>query len=404
MSTTSRLTPWSGGQAIGRGSVPRVTNPLAVLSLDELRRRTSMKWRRFGADVLPLWVAEMDVPLADAVVRAVGHAIAIGDTGYPEGTAYAEAFSDFARERWDWEIDIDASTNVPDVMGGIVEILQLVTRRGDAVVVNSPVYTPFYRVSEQLERRVIEAPLNAEHRIDPQTLDEAFAAATAGGRSAAFLLCSPHNPTGTVHSREELAMVVAHAQRHGVRVLADEIHAPIVAAASEHVPYLTLPGTERAFCLLSASKAWNLAGLKAALAVGGAEAAVELAAMPEGARHGPSHVGVIAHVAALRGGRRWLDSLQLGLDANSRLLGDLLAEHLPAVRYRRPQGTYLAWLDCRALELGDDPAAVFLERGRVALSSGPRFGTGGAGHVRLNLATSPDILRDAVVRMASALR
>jgi cystathionine beta-lyase len=404
LSTTSRLTPWSGGQAIARGSVPRVTNPLCVLSLDELRRRTSMKWRRFGADVLPLWVAEMDVPLADAVVRAVDHAIAIGDTGYPEGTAYAEAFADFARERWGWEIDIDASANVPDVMGGIVEILKLVTRRGDAVVVNSPVYTPFYRVSEQMERRVIEAPLNAEHRIDSQTLDEAFAAATAGGRSAAFLLCSPHNPTGTVHSREELATVVAHAQRHGVRVLADEIHAPIVAAGNEHVPYLTMPGSERAFCLLSASKAWNLAGLKAALAVAGPEAAVELSAMPEAVRHGPSHVGVIAHVAALRGGRRWLDSLLLGLDANCRLLGDLLAEHLPAVRYRCPQGTYLAWLDCRALQLGDDPAAVFLERGRVALSSGPRFGTGGAGYVRLNLATSPDILRDAVGRMASALR
>jgi cystathionine beta-lyase len=380
-----------------------VTNPLSELSLDELRLRTSMKWRRFDEDVLPLWVAEMDVPLAEPIVRAVGNAMAIGDTGYPEGTAYGEAYADFARERWGWEFDVDASSNIPDVMGGIVEILSVVTERGDAVVVNSPVYTPFYRFVEHMERRVIEAPLSATHRIDADALDRAFTAATAEGRGAAFLLCSPHNPTGTVHTRAELLTVVELAREHGVRVLADEIHAPIVAAASEHVPYLSLAGTEHAFALLSASKGWNLAGLKAALAVAGVEAAQDLARMPEAVRHGPSHIGVIAHVAALRDGRPWLEELALGLDENRTLLGDLLREHLPSIRYSEPQGTYLAWLDCRSLALGEDPAAVFLERGRVALSSGPRFGSGGAGHVRLNLATSPAILSEAVARMASAV-
>jgi cysteine-S-conjugate beta-lyase len=380
-----------------------VTNPLSELSLDELRLRTSMKWRRFDRDVLPLWVAEMDVPLAEPIVRAVGHAMAIGDTGYPAGEAYAEAYADFARERWGWEFDLAASSNMPDVMGGITEILGVVTERGDAVVVNSPVYTPFYRFVEHMERRVIEAPLSGGHRIDADALERAFAAATAGGRRAAFLLCSPHNPTGTVHTRAELQTVIDLARAHDVRVLADEIHAPIVAAASEHVPYLSLAGTERAFALLSASKGWNLAGLKAALAIAGAEAAEDLAPMPEAVRHGPSHVGVIAHVAALRDGRPWLDGLLLGLDENRALLRELLREHLPSVRCSESQGTYLAWLDCRSLGLGEDPAAVFLERGRVALSSGPRFGTGGAGHVRLNLATSPAILSEAVARMASAV-
>jgi cysteine-S-conjugate beta-lyase len=194
------------------------------------------------------------------------------------------------------------------------------------------------------------------------------------------------------------------AERHGVRVVADEIHAPLVYAGSDYLPYLSLPGTERAFAVLSASKAWNLAGLKAALVVAGDAAAEELATMPEVVRHGPSHVGIIAHVAALRDGRQWLDRLLGGLDANRRVLGELLAEHLPGVGYRQPQGTYLAWLDCRALALAGDPAGVFLERGRVALVSGPSFGTGGAGHVRLNLATSTEILADAVLRMASALR
>jgi cystathionine beta-lyase len=254
-----------------------------------------------------------------------------------------------------------------------------------------------------MDRRVIEAPLSAEHRIDPDALDRAFALAAVGGRRAAFLLCSPHNPTGTVHTREELDAVIELADRRGVQVIADEIHAPIVYPGQQHLPYLSLPGTERGFAVLSASKGWNLAGLKAALAVAGGEASVDLARLPQEVRSGPSHVGVIAHVAALRDGRAWLDSLLEGLDSNRRLLGELLADRLPAIAYREPAGTYLAWLDCRALELSDDPAAVFLERGRVALNSGPRFGTGGAGHVRVNLATSPEILTEAVARMASAV-
>ena len=381
-----------------------MTDPLRILTLEELRRRTSMKWRRFPADVLPLWVAEMDVPLAEPIARALAEAIAIGDTGYPEGSGYAQALADFATARWGWRFDVDASSTVPDVMRGIVEVLKLISGNGDAVVINSPVYTPFYRFIEHMDRRVIEAPLSAEHRIDLATLEDAFIGAGKGSRPAAFLLCSPHNPTGTVHTREELLAVGELADAHGVRVVVDEIHSQIVFPESTHIPYLSLPGTESAFALLSASKAWNLAGLKAAIVVAGARATEDLARMPDEVRHGPSHFGVIAHTAGLRDGRQWLDELLGGLDANRRLLGDLLAEHLPSVGYRPPQGTYLAWLDCRALGLEDDPARVFLERGRVALNSGPSFGTGGAGHVRLNLATSPEILTDAVLRMASAVR
>ncbi|HEX2773898.1 MAG TPA: aminotransferase class I/II-fold pyridoxal phosphate-dependent enzyme, partial [Micromonosporaceae bacterium] len=209
---------------------------------------------------------------------------------------------------------------------------------------------------------------------------------------------------GTVHTRDELSAVAGLAARYGVRVVSDEIHAPLVFPDAEYAPYLSVPGTEDAFALLSASKGWNLAGLKAALAVAGSAAAEDLARMPEEVSHGPSHLGIIAHSAALQHGGDWLDRLLAGLDANRRLLGDLLAEHLPQVRYRQPQATYLAWLDCRALDLADDPAAVFLERGRVALLSGRDFGTGGAAHVRLNFGTSPDVLAEAVRRMAHAVR
>ncbi|MFD5447825.1 MULTISPECIES: MalY/PatB family protein [unclassified Streptomyces] len=383
---------------------PGEPDPLQELTLDRLRRRTSMKWRTHPADVLPLWVAEMDVPLAGPVVRAVTDAMELGDTGYPSGTAYAEALAAFAGERWGWDgLAVERTAIVPDVMLGVVEMLKLVTGPGDPVIVNPPVYPPFFQFVTHLDRRVVEAPLGADLRIDQAALEDAFRRAVAGGGRAAYLLCSPHNPTGTVHTAEELTAVAALAERYGVRVVADEIHAPVVAGGVRFVPYLSVPGAGRGLSLMSASKGWNLPGLKAALALAGPGAAGDLARMPEEVGHGPSHVGVIAHTAALRHGTAWLDAVLAGLDRNRRLLTDLLAAHLPGVVHRPGEATYLAWLDCRALGLGDDPAEVFLRRGRVALSPGPDFGTGGAGHVRLNLAASPEVITEAVRRMASAL-
>lgn len=389
-------------------SIPQDTsgepNPLRALTLDRLRRRTSMKWRTYPEDVLPVWVAEMDVPLAEPVVRAVTDALALGDTGYPAGTAYAEALAGFAEKRWGWDgLAVERTRIVPDVMLGVVEMLRLVTGAGDAVVVNPPVYPPFFQFVEHMDRQVVEAPLGADLRIDFGALEDAFRRAAEGGRRAAYLLCSPHNPTGTVHTAEELADVAALAERYGVRVVADEIHAPVVAAGATFVPYLSVPGAEAGLSLMSSSKAWNLAGLKAALAVAGPESAADLARLPEEVGHGPSHLGVIAHTAALRDGTGWLDALLTGLDDNRRLLADLLTEHLPSVVHRPAEATYLAWLDCRALGLGDDPAGVFLERGRVALSPGIDFGTGGVGHARLNLATSPEVIAEAVRRMGVAV-
>ncbi|MES4890076.1 aminotransferase class I/II-fold pyridoxal phosphate-dependent enzyme [Streptomyces sp. NPDC096012] len=384
---------------------PGEPDPLRALDLTRLRRRTSMKWRTYPEDVLPLWVAEMDVPLAEPVVRALTEALALGDTGYPAGTGYAEALAAFAAARWDWPgIAVERTAIVPDVMLGVVEMLRLVTGPGDPVVVNSPVYPPFYQFITHMDRRVVEDPLGAGLRIDPDSLAETFRRATAGGGRAAYLLCSPHNPTGTLHTATELATVAGLAERYGVRVVADEIHAPLVDPDATFVPYLSVPGAERGLSLMSASKGWNLAGLKAAVVLAGPGATADLDRLPEEVGHGPSHLGVIAHTAALRHATGWLDALLTGIQANRRLLAGLLAEHLPAVRLHPGEATYLAWLDCRALGLGDDPAQVFLDRGRVALSPGPSFGTGGAGHARLNLATHPEILAEGVRRMAAALR
>ncbi|MEU6072652.1 aminotransferase class I/II-fold pyridoxal phosphate-dependent enzyme [Micromonospora sp. NPDC047074] len=379
-------------------------SPLRQLSLDQLRTRTSEKWRRYPSDVLPVFVAEMDVLLAEPIVHAITDAARRGDTGYPAGTGYAEAFADFARKRWGWDgLAVERTTMVPDVMQGILEVLDLVCDRTDAVVINCPVYHPFYDFVGHTGRPIEEAPLGVDGRLDLDALEDAFRRAASRGPRPAYLLCSPHNPTGAVHTADELAAVATLAGRYGVRVVADEIHAPLVLAGAVFVPYLSVPGTENAFSVLSASKAWNLAGLKAALAVAGPAAVDDLARIPWWVKEGPSHVGVTAHIAALRDATDWLDALLADLDHNRRLLTDLLDRHLPQVRYQPGEGTYLAWLDCRALDLGDDPAAVFLERGRVALSPGPIFGTGGAGHARLNLATSPELITEAIRRITDAV-
>ena len=394
-------------------------NPLEELTLDQLRKRTSAKWRTFPEDVLPLWVAEMDVLLAEPILRALDQALRAGDTGYPAGTDYAEALSAFAVSRWGWNgVAVERSAIVPDVMMGIVEVLRLITKPGSPVVVNCPVYPPFYPFIEHMDRHIVEAPLGVDGRLDLDTLEAAFIQVSADDKPAAYLLCSPHNPTGTVHTAAELAAVASLASRHGVRVVVDEIHAPLVLPGAKFVPYLSVPGTGTGFSLISASKGWNLAGLKAALVVAGPDAGDDLARMPEIVSHGPSHLGIIAHTAALCEGAPWLDSLLSGLDQNRTVLGQLLDEYLPGVGYRPPEATFLAWLDCSHLNLSyatdvaaqrglvtlnAGPAAAFLEHARVAVSSGLAFGTGGETHVRLNFATSQAVLSEAVRRMAEAV-
>lgn len=377
-------------------------DPLTAFSLEQLRRRTSMKWRVHPEDVLPLWVAEMDVALAEPVVHAVADAMRRGDTGYPRGGAYQVAFADFAEQRWAWRPEPRRMRLVTDVMLGIVEALNVLTEPGDAVVINPPVYPPFEGYPRYAGRTVLQVPLGADLRLDLGALEGAFAG-ESGVKPAAYLLCNPHNPTGTVHTAEELAAVARLAREHGVRVVVDEIHGPIELPGASFVPYLSVPGAEEGMVLTSASKAWSLAGIKAALLIAGDGAVRDLAHVPYEASGGASHLGVIAHVAALREGVPWLEEVLAGLTRNRTLLGDLLAEHVPGAVYHPPQATYLAWVDCRGLGLEEDPARHFLTHGRVALNSGPSFGAGGEGHVRVNLATSPEILTEAVRRMAGSL-
>jgi len=376
-------------------------NPFAALTLDQLRTRTSIKWTQYGPDVLPLWVAEMDVPLAEPIADALVKAVREGDMGYPGSWKFREALASFAADSWGWEPAVADMRPIASVIVGYTDAILAATDVGSHVVVTSPVYPPFYTYLREAGREILEAPLTEDMRIDLDALASAFAAATAGGRSAAFLLCNPHNPGGTVHTREELEQVAELAARHGVQVVSDEIHAPIVYSDSTYVPYLTVD--PRGVAVHAASKGWNLAAVPGAIVVFGPEAGELKRALMAGAHHWPTHLGTIAQTVAWNDCRDWLADVLRGLDENRRLLGELLAKHLPGARYHVPQATYLTWIDCRGLGLGDDPAAVFLTKGRVAFNSGPTFGTGGAGHVRLNIATSPAIIEEAVRRMASVL-
>ncbi len=375
-----------------------IADPFSV-PLERLRRRTSAKWRHYEPDVLPLWVAEMDVDLADPIREALEEAVREGDMGYAGSTPYVAAFADFARRSWGWDVDEARVSPVASVIQGYVDALVELTDAGGEIIVNPPVYPPFFLYLRQAEREIREAPLGADLRLDLDAIERAMAEATSGGRRAAYLLCSPHNPGGTVHTREELTALAELSHRYGVPVVSDEIHAPIVFPGAEFVPYLEVDPAGLA--LHAASKAWNLAAIPAAVLVGGPDAA-GLDAYRSGKHHGPTQLGVIAQTAAYAHGGEWLEAMLAGLDRNRMLVRDLVAEHLPGVGYTVPEGTYLTWLDFGDM-LGDEPAYALIDHGRVALNNGPYFGTGGAGHARLNIATSPEILEEAVHRIATGI-
>ena len=358
--------------------------------LETLRRRRSSKWATHPPDVLPAFVAETDVELAPPIRAALIEAIELGDIGYAEPAGLYEAFAGFAERRFGWAPDPARIRLMPDVMAAIVELLRVLTEPGDGIVVPTPAYPPFFDGIPEAGRRVVEVPA-AGRELDLDGIDVAF---RAGAR--ALLLASPHNPTGRVLDRATLEAVAEIADRHGALVLSDEIHAPLTLPGATHTPFAAIG---------SGSKAFNLAGLKCAVAVAGDDdVAAELEWLPEELGFRAGILGVIASQAAFEQGDGWLDELLAALDANRRLLGELLAENLPEIGYVPPEASFLAWLDCRALGLGDDPAMVFLERGRVALEPGPRFGSPGRGFSRLNIGCSPEVLEEALRRMVSAVR
>ncbi|MBC9957768.1 MalY/PatB family protein [Yimella sp. cx-51] len=375
---------------------------LTATSAQARSTHTSVKWEAFGPDVLPLWVAEMDAQPCPAVVESISAAVRRGDTGYGWGPRYAEALAEFASDTWEWRIPASRVTVVADAMIGVAEVLREVTDVEGSIVVSSPCYDSFHGFIDMLGRHAADAPLGADGRLDLAAIEIEFARVSATGRRSAYLLSNPQNPTGTVHTAAELTALAKVANQYGVTVVSDEIHAPLVFEGA-FTPYLTVPGGSTGFSVISASKAWNLAALKSAAVISGENVDPRLRLMHDMHTHGASHFGILAHVAAFRDGRDWLRQLRTELDANRHLLADLLSEHLPNIAYTPPASTYLAWLDCRATGLGDDPASHWRSTAGVALSSGIQYGpVTGRGFARLNFATSPQILTEAITRIALA--
>lgn len=377
---------------------------LTVPPLAELARRRGEKWAGQEAGVLAMTVAEMDFPLAPPVADAVRAALDRDDLGYGSASAaaaMAEALAGFAARRMGWRVDPGQVQPLPDVVVGFVELCRALVPPGGSVALATPAYPPFLSELPQAGLRIAELPLDQRGDFD---LDDLATALRAGAR--ALILVNPQNPTGRVVPRPTLERIAELCAEHEAWVIADEIHAPLVLPGATHTPWLEVSEAARefGFSLFSASKAFNLAGLKAAQLVTASARAREAATrLPRLAGHA-GLLGMLAAEAAFRDGDAWLDAVLAQLAANRERLGAALAERLPGVRWTPPEGTYLAWLDCRGLGLGEeDPAARFLARGRVALSPGPAYGSAGAGFARLNFATSPALVDEAVRRIVASL-
>lgn len=382
------------------------TSAFDAITLQQLRDGGGLKWRAFP-DCIGAFVAEMDFGIAAPIRDALHAAVDRGQVGYLSAApvrAMAEACADWQRRHHGWDVPADAIRAVPDVLGALEVVCRHYLPAGATVAVPVPCYMPFLPLLALLGHPVLQVPMLRDGpgwTLDEAALEQAFA-----GGARMLLLCNPHNPIGKVYTREELQRIAAIAARHDARVFADEIHAPLLYPGQRHVPYATVSeeAARQAITAVSASKAWNLAGLKCAqLLFTRDDDLRQWRQIGHFAGNSTATLGVVAHTAAWREGDEWLKGVLGYLRGNRELLGRLLRERLPQVGYVEPQGTYLAWLDCRALPLEVAPHLFFRRHAQVALTDGGECGQGGEGHVRLNFAMPRPLLGEAVERMARAV-
>jgi cystathionine beta-lyase len=366
--------------------------------------RSSVKWTRYSADVIPLSVAEMDYAVAPSVADAIVERVRASDFGYLDSPGpLAGAFAAFAARRWCWAVDPASVRVTTDVSAAIVESLRYGIPRGGTVVINPPVYTAFYELVDEAEAVRRDVPLLVEGTawsMDFGALEAAFAEG-----ADAFLLCNPQNPLGHVFDRATLSEVARLAAKHDVLVISDEVHAPLTHPGTTFVPFAAVAREHGARCITvtSASKGWNLAGAKCAILVGADERAVAvLDRFPGEVTCRTSILGLHANVAAFAA-VDWLDDTIDRIVANDELLAGVLRDRLPGAVYHRPAASYLGWIDLRSYGLGPDPAATLIASARVALNSGHSYGAAYDGFVRINLACDPALLVEAVERIGGFL-
>jgi cystathionine beta-lyase len=374
----------------------------------ERRRTNSSKWRKYPPDVLPLWVADMDFASPEPVIRALRERVEHGVYGYGfEGPEFAEVFVDRLQKRYGWRVSPEAVVLVPGVIPAFNVACRALTRPGDGLLMQLPVYPPILRAPGNHELTRDEALLGREG--DGRYVADLDAFRTAvHDRTRAFLLCNPHNPVGRVFTRDELGGMARICLERDLAIIADEIHCDLLYAGQRHVPIASLaPEVERrTITLMAPSKTFNLAGLKVSVAVIPEASLRErfMAARGDFVQAQVNIMGYAAALAAYRDGDAWLTDLLRYLEANRDFLADYVRRELPGVSMTRPEGTYLAWLDCRgAAAAAADPFTFFLEQAKVALNDGALFGRGGRGFVRLNFGSPRAMLTEGLERMRRAL-
>lgn len=384
------------------------TAALDAITEAQLRAAGSLKWSEFP-DKLPAWVAEMDFGLAAPIEAVLAESVAAGRVGYLPNAlipALGAATSAFLAARHGWDVPEEWIRPVPDVLTALECTVRFFTPETGRIVVMTPAYMPFIWLPATYGRELVQVPMRrgAAWEVDFIAIEDALA------EGDLLVLCNPHNPIGKVYTRAELERLSGIVERRGARVFSDEIHAPLVYDGGRHVPYASVsPATAgHTVTATSASKSWNLAGLKTAQLIfsNAADAAVwqELGGFKE---HGATPLGVVANTAAYSAAVPWLDGVVAYLDRNRALLRELVEQQLPGASFVDSEGTYLAFIDCRALDLGGftgTTAAFFAEHASVVVNDGGDCGDAGTGWIRLNFATPAPILRRIVEQMGAALR
>jgi len=375
------------------------------MSLQDLRNRKSVKWRQFPSDVLPLPVAEMDFPIAEQVKLALRDMIERSDTGYlgpfPE---MFDAFAGFAKQRWNWNVDVSQMRIATDVGVGTVEVIRTLINPGDRVMLNSPVYDNMWRWVGEVKANLVDVPLtenNLDYSLDLDAIEGEYKKGIK-----VHILCHPHNPIGVIFSKEILAKLAELAVKYQVKIISDEIHGPLTYDSNSFTPFLAISDAARevGITVTSASKGFNLAGLKCALIITSSQELKEkINSMPISVAFRASLFGAVAATAAFRDSAAWLDGVLATLNENRKLIRHLVETQLPAIGYRIPDFGYLAWLDLSNLGLGEDPTKLILERGKLAINGGAMYGPKHKSFARLNFGTSPEIIIEAFNRIQKSL-
>lgn len=370
------------------------------------RHSDSNKWNLFPEDVLPMWVADMDFRSPEPVIRALRERVEHGVFGYGmEPAEIRTVVVERLHQLYGWDVAPEAVLFFPGVVKCFSLVNRAVTRRGDAIFVQTPGYPPILRAAanahcDRQEMELTQGP-DSRYSIDFDVFD-----CSITDRTCVFLLCNPHNPVGRMWTREELEHMAETCLRHNTLVVSDEIHCDLVYGDRPHIPFGSLSPevAQHSVTLMAPSKTYNIAGLHSSVAIiPHADLRNKVVSSQRGIVGRPDILAYTAALAAYRDGDEWLAQVRAYLKANRDYAIDYLHTYMPQIRVAKPEGTYLAWLDCRNAGIDGVPREFFLERAKVALNDGAEFGRGGEGFCRLNFGCPRSLLEEGLGRMRRAM-